>query len=68
MFNENSGLVQVWVRLIQSGAYSLENIPNLSNLQDIVNLIIKKENIDNETIIEKAEAFDYLIQGENDNE
>lgn len=67
MFNENSGLVQVWVRLIQSGAYSLENIPNLSNLQDIVNSIIEKENIDNETT-EKAKAFDYLIEGENDNE
>lgn len=67
MFNENSGLAKIWIRLIQSGTYTLENIPNLSNLRDIVNLIIKKENIDNETT-EKAEAFDYLIQGENDNE
>ena len=40
MFNENSGLVQIWVRLIQSGTQSLDNVPNLSNLQDIVFSII----------------------------
>ena len=67
MFNENSGLVQIWVRLIQSGTQSLDNVPNLSNLQDIVFSIISKreENNDQE---EKAEAFDYIVKGGNENE
>lgn len=36
MFNRNSGLVQVWVRLIKNGTYEISNIPNLSNLKQIV--------------------------------
>lgn len=40
MFNENSGLVQVWVRLIRSGVYTIDNIPNLSNLKEVVSNIL----------------------------
>lgn len=36
MFNENSGLVQVWVRLIKQGLYTINNVPNLSNLREII--------------------------------
>lgn len=43
MFNKNSGLVQVWVRLIKSGTYEISNVPNLSNLRDIVIEIIYEE-------------------------
>ena len=43
MFNENSGLVKVWVRLIKSGVYTIENIPNLSNLKEIVIQILNEE-------------------------
>lgn len=43
MFNKNSGLVQVWVRLIRNGTYTIENVPNLSNLRIIVIEIIEEE-------------------------
>lgn len=36
MFNENSGLVQVWVRLIKQRLYTINNVPNLSNLREII--------------------------------
>jgi len=36
MFNENSGLVKIWVRNIQNGAYTREQVPNLSNLREMV--------------------------------
>lgn len=36
MFNENSGLVNVWMRLIVNEEKSFEDVPNLSNLQEIV--------------------------------
>ena len=43
MFNENSGLVQVWVRLIKQGLYTINNIPNLSNLREVVSSILNNE-------------------------
>ena len=36
MFDENSGLVKTWVNLIQQGVYPVEQIPNLSNLREVV--------------------------------
>lgn len=67
MFNENSGLVKIWVRLIQSGAYDFNNVPDLSNLQDIVATVLIQENDTNEQD-QKAKAFDYLIEGGLENE
>lgn len=43
MFNENSGLVQVWVRLIKQGLYTINNVPNLSNLREVVSSILNNE-------------------------
>lgn len=43
MFNENSGLVQVWLRLIRSGTYKVEQVPNISNLREVVNSILNQE-------------------------
>jgi len=40
MFNENSGLVKVWVSLVLTGTYSLEQVPELSNLKTIVTQVI----------------------------
>lgn len=40
MFNENSGLVKVWVSLILAGTYTLEDVPNLSNLKQVVTQVI----------------------------
>jgi hypothetical protein len=40
MFDENSGLVNVWVRLIKDGKRTLAEVPNISNLKTIVEGII----------------------------
>ena len=42
MFNENSGLVQVWVKLIQSGNKTLADVPAISNLQAVVEKLVKE--------------------------
>lgn len=40
MFNENSGLVKVWVSLVLAGTYTLEQVPELSNLRAVVTQVI----------------------------
>ncbi len=40
MFNENSGLVKVWVRLILEGKRTVDEVPNLSNLKQVVERIL----------------------------
>ncbi|WP_420768766.1 hypothetical protein ACNR9V_03300 [Parageobacillus thermoglucosidasius] len=40
MFNENSGLVKVWVSLVLAGTYTLDQVPNLSNLKEVVTQVI----------------------------
>ncbi|MDP4152583.1 MAG: hypothetical protein Q8865_03955 [Bacillota bacterium] len=36
MFTKDSALVKIWVRNIDEGNYTREQVPNLSNLQAIV--------------------------------
>lgn len=38
MFNENSGLVQLWVKNVEdpNSGYTREMVPKLSNLQEVV--------------------------------
>lgn len=36
MFNENSGLVQLWVKNIRAENYTREQVPSLSNLREAV--------------------------------
>ena len=36
MFNENSALVKLWIRLIKIGDKTIEDIPNILNLREIV--------------------------------
>lgn len=36
MFNSNSGLVKVWVNLIKSNQRTIEEIPTLQNLKEVV--------------------------------
>lgn len=43
MFNENSGLVRVWVSEINKGNQSIENIPNISNLKEVVLSLLDDE-------------------------
>lgn len=45
MFNENSGLVKIWVGLILSSEneYTVSDVPKISNLQDVVTSIVNRE-------------------------
>lgn len=40
MFNTNSGLVKLWVEAVKTGMYELEQVPNLSNLKQVVTDVI----------------------------
>ena len=42
MFDENSGLVKTWVNLIKANRYSIDDVPNLSNLKEIVMFVLSK--------------------------
>lgn len=39
-FNEKSGLVKVWVTLIKNGIYSIDQVPELSNLKTVVRKLL----------------------------
>ncbi len=41
MFNKDSGLVKAWVNLIKQGAYTIEQVPNLSNLREVVAYVLE---------------------------
>lgn len=43
MFNKNSGLVKVWVELIEGGQYTVDNVPNLANLREVVASVISEK-------------------------
>lgn len=36
MFNENSIVVKVWVKNVKEGLYTREQVPELSNLREVV--------------------------------
>lgn len=40
MFTKDSGLVKVWVGLVMAGTYTLEQVPNLSNLKTVVTEVV----------------------------
>lgn len=40
MFNKNSVLVKTWVNLIKKGMYTREDVPALSNLQEVVHEVL----------------------------
>jgi hypothetical protein len=40
MFNEQSGLVLIWARLIKDGKRTVEEVPNLGNLRSVVESVI----------------------------
>lgn len=43
MFNENSIVVKVWVKNIKEGSYTREQVPELSNLRDMVLSVLGPE-------------------------
>ena len=44
MFNEDSGLVKIWLRLIQNGSRTFEEVPNISNLREVVYILNLTQN------------------------
>ena len=43
MFDKNSKVVNAWVKLIQNGDRTLEDVPKLFNLREVVTEIIQEE-------------------------
>lgn len=45
MFNKNSGLVKIWVGLVLNpeNEYTIEDVPKISNLQEVVASVINGE-------------------------
>lgn len=41
MFDENSGLVKIWVRAIQNGSRTLIDVPDIQNLRAVVTSIVQ---------------------------
>lgn len=42
VFNEESGLVKTWVRLVEGKQYSKEQVPNIGNLREVVYKVLEK--------------------------
>lgn len=42
VFTENSGLVKVWVSLVLSGTYTLDQVPKLFNLKEVVTQVVNR--------------------------
>lgn len=43
MFKKESGLVQIWYKQVQANPEERENVPNLSNLQEVVFALLDGE-------------------------
>lgn len=43
MFKKDSALVKIWVRNVQEGNYTREQVPNLSNLRVVVFAVLDSE-------------------------
>ena len=42
IFTKDSGLVKVWVGLVMAGTYTLEQVPVLFNLKDVVTEVVNE--------------------------
>lgn len=42
MFKKESALVKIWVGIVMAGTYKLEEVPQLSNLREVVSQVIKE--------------------------
>lgn len=43
VLNEDSGLVKIWVSAVKENRYTREQVPNLSNLREVVFKVLDKE-------------------------
>lgn len=50
VLTENSGLVKIWCQRVRDGKATLDDVPKLYNLKEVVTAIIEAENV------EKGEA------------
>lgn len=42
-FTKDSGLVKVWVSLVLGGSYTLDEVPPLFNLKEVVTKVINEQ-------------------------
>jgi len=47
-FTEDSGLVKVWVRLIEQGKKTLDQVPKIYNLREVVEEVLNSHKTDEE--------------------
>lgn len=50
LFNSNSALTRTWVRLVQNGTYTRDQIPNIGNLREAVNSVLDAEQPEQEVL------------------
>ena len=43
VFNENSGLVKIWVKNIRSGKKTLADVPDICNLKEVVIAVLEAD-------------------------
>lgn len=43
MFTTESALVQLWARYVREGKYTREQVPNISNLREMVYAVLDAE-------------------------
>lgn len=42
-FDKESGLVNVWVKLVQNGTYTRDQVPKIFNLQEVVAEVLDEQ-------------------------
>lgn len=42
VFTKDSAMVKVWVSLVLAGTYTLEQVPKLSNMKDVVTVVVNE--------------------------
>lgn len=42
MFNKNSAIVKTWLRLIETGRKTYADVPNISNLREVIGEILNQ--------------------------
>lgn len=45
-FNKNSGLVKLWVKMVQNGTYTRDQVPPMYNLQEVVAEVMDEQSAD----------------------
>lgn len=45
-FNKESGLVKLWVKMVQDGTYTRDQVPKMFNLQEVVADVLDEQAAD----------------------